>query len=63
MSIGGTSTIFGFVLSDDAVACDSTVSGAMDIGGTVDVFYDCVHPVNPWIQVPDLQALDWQDAE
>jgi len=63
VSIGGTSTIFGFVLSDDAVACDNTASGAMDIGGTVDVFYDCVHPVNPWIQLPDLQALAWQDAE
>jgi cell division initiation protein len=62
LSLSGTSSFHGFLLADDAIDCASHVSPVTTITGTVDIFYDCVHPPNPWLTVPDLDTLAWQEA-
>jgi len=63
VSFNGTPHLFGLILADHAIDCSGKVSGDTDIGGTVDLFYDCVHPPNPWLQIPDLKLLSWQESD
>jgi hypothetical protein len=63
VGFSGTPNLFGLILADHAIDCSSTVGGDTGIGGTVDLFYDCVHPPNPWLQIPELEMLSWQESE
>lgn len=54
---------FGFVIAESAASCSSTATKGIDFSGNHEIYYDCVHPPNPFSGGAGFQRLSWQEIE
>jgi hypothetical protein len=63
IQISGNGNFFGFMIAEDAIDCNGTVTAPVEFNGDPNIFYDCNHPPNPWATTSAIAKADWHELE
>jgi Tfp pilus assembly protein PilX len=59
----GNPNIFGFMLAEEAMDCSNGVTAPTKVNGTPQIYYDCLHPPNPWSTGGSQEPIFWHEVE